>query len=277
MTQSSMHKRRDQFSLAFVTGASSGIGEALARLLAQHGIPLLLSARDPARLQAVAEELGNHVPVTMLIADLSTEEGRKGLLDKVRDLKPDLVVNNAGFGLYGKAITHETTENLEMINLNIGALLELTLESAKTLIAAKKKGVILNVSSASDQLVFPGIAIYAATKGFVTQVSQSLDVEFEPDGIRVLAACPGVVRTGFRKRASSGRTQATDGPIVMEAAYAASQLWWQIVKRKRVHYFDWRTRAALFFVRYFVPQVIVSRFLLKKIETIKSDFTTESQ
>jgi len=260
-------RTNQQFSLALITGASSGIGAALSRLLAHQGIPLLMTARDSSRLNALADELRKTVPVTVLVADLTKTEERRHLIDKIHELTPDLLINNAGFGLYGTALSHETTENMNMVDLNVNALLELTLEGSKALVSSGKEGVILNISSSSDLLVFPGLAIYAASKAFVTQVSQSLDIELAPKGIRVLAACPGVVTTSFRQRA--GSSSAPDGITPMSADAAADQLWKQIIKRKKIHYFDWKTRVALFFARHLIPQSVVSNILFKTVESYK--------
>lgn len=258
-----MLKQEKPFSLALVTGASSGIGAALCRLLAQKGIPLLMIARDKSRLEQLAHEL-SVVPVTVLAADLATDEGRGKVVAAIHQYMPDLVVNNAGFGFYGEALAHPTNENLEMVDLNIKALLALTLEAARMLISEGKKGTILNISSASDLLVFPGFAVYAATKAFVTQFSQSMDVEVKPKGVRVLVACPGVVRTAFRKRAS-GTEGVPSGPGAMDVNFAAQQLWQQIEKGRGLHYFDFKTRVLIFLARFVLPRSLVNKFLFKTV------------
>jgi len=251
------------FSLALVTGASSGIGAALCHLLAKRGIALLMTGRDQERLQMLAEQLRTYVPVSLLVADLNETMGRKTLIEKIYQHKPDLIINNAGFGLYGEALSHETKAQLEIVNVNALAVLEVTLESARVLIEAGKAGVILNVSSAADRLVFPGLAAYAASKAFVTQLSQSLDYEMRPQGVCVLAACPGMVATAFRKRASNDKNS-TSSPLAMSPEYAAAQVWRQIESRQLVYIFDWKTRLGILLAR-FLPQKWLAQGLKKSI------------
>ena len=265
----------NKFNLALVTGATSGIGEAMAYLLADKGIDLLITGRSVERLEAIEKELKKKVNVTTLIADLSIDSEREVLIKKINRLKPDLVINNAGFGLYGLALSQPILENINMINLNVTALTHLTLESAKTLIESNKQGVILNVSSASDLLVFPGFAVYAASKAFVTQFSQSLDIELKEKGVRVLVACPGIVRTHFRLRAAK-KTSLSQYPHSMKVSFAANQLWKQIIDRKTIHYFDWKTRGLLFVARYIFPKPLLAKFLLKNVTCLCVHFLIAS-
>lgn len=252
---------------AFVTGASSGIGAAMCSLLAGKGISLIITGRDQTKLNVLAEELRSLVPVEVMTADIALENGRRILIEKIQQQVPDLIVNNAGFGLYGPALTHKTNELQEIVDVNVSGVLQLTLEGARALRAAGKQGTILNVSSSSDLIVFPGLAVYAASKAFVTQFSRSFDEEMKQYGIRILASCPGVVDTGFRKRAS-GNPEAKTDKYSMSAAFAAEQLWKQILQKKQVHGFDLKTRIGVFFARYLLPQVLVSKILLNKMESI---------
>ena len=256
------------FTLALVTGASSGIGAEMCRLLARRGIPLLITARDLTRLNALGQELEALVPVKVYAADLSILTERQGLIEQMAMLGPDLVINNAGFGLYGEALSYQTEEQMAILNLNAEAVLEMTLEAARGMIARGKRGVIMNISSASDLMVFPGLAVYAASKAFVTMVSQSLDEELKSSEVRVLVSCPGVVRTNFRQRAS-GAKDAPETPFTMNVEFAARQIWKQIANHKKVHYFGWMTRFQLFISRNLLPQVLVSKILQKKIQTLK--------
>lgn len=251
------------FSLALVTGASSGIGEAFCRLLAAKGIPLLITGRDKSRIEALANELSEVVSVITVIADLAETAGREKLIEQIHLHKPDLVVNNAGFGLYGNALTHETVAQIEIVNVNVIALLELTLESARVLKNAGRGGVIMNISSAADFLVFPSLAVYSATKAFVTQFSRSLDNEMRPDGIAVLVACPGVVNTKFRSHASGEKIHST-GYWALSAESAAEELWWQIESLTPVHVFDWKTRWGRV-LTHFIPIKWLSRILARAI------------
>lgn len=257
---------KTNFSLAFVTGASSGIGAGICRLLASKGIALLITGREIQRLKALADELSLLVPVEMIAADIAVKEECRRLIDKIYERAPDLIINNAGFGLYGLALTHETSAQKAMIDVNVTGVLELTLEGARTLLSSNKTGVILNVSSIADLLIFPGLAVYAASKAFVTQFSKSLDEEMRPHGIRILASCPGAVATEFRKRAS-GNMNAKPERHAMSVNFAAEQIWNQIVKGQQVYRFDWKTRIAAFFARNIFPQKLVSKILKHRIDS----------
>ena len=262
-----MHNKNNSlFSLALVTGASSGIGAALCRLLAKQKIPLLMTGRDPMRLNQITEEVRAHVPAASFLADLSRPEGRLQLIEKIREKTPDLVINNAGFGFYGEALCYPASDHLELLQVNGLSVIELTLEAARTLIAAGKKGVILNVSSAAGMLIFPRFASYAASKALVTHFSRSFDCETTPFGVRVLTACPGVVATQFRARAAHTEEPTKKRPS-MSADYAALMIWKQILERKRVLIFDWKTRCAVFLTR-FLPENLVARFLSNEIKKI---------
>ncbi|MBA3815831.1 MAG: SDR family NAD(P)-dependent oxidoreductase [Parachlamydiaceae bacterium] len=261
------HKKKseERFSLALVTGASSGIGTALCHLLAAKQIPLIITGRDVERLNALAAELLPFVDVIVLAADLADAEGRGKIVKCMHEYHPNLVINNAGFGLYGEALTYETNAQLEIVQVNATAVLELTLEGARAMISAQQKGVVINVSSAAAKQVFPCLAVYSATKTFVNQITESLDLEMQKHGIRVLAACPGMVATGFSSRAA-GQLLNPNEKGVMTASFAAEEIWWQIEKRKCIHIFDWKVRLATFF-SYFLPKSFKARILIKSVES----------
>ncbi|CCB87363.1 putative uncharacterized protein [Parachlamydia acanthamoebae UV-7] len=255
-----------KFTKAFITGASSGIGEALCNLLANKGISLLLTGRNEGRLQHLQQALQHQVEVSFFVADLGMQEGRQLAIKKMHQEKPDLVVNNAGFGLYGEALTYETSEQMEIVNVNLLAPFELTLEAARTLISSRQRGVILNVSSAAAFDIFPTFTTYTATKTFINAFSQSLDFETQPYGVRVFASCPGMVSTSFAQRASGGElsSQLEDERLSMTSAYAAEQIWQQIEKEKIIHIFDWRYRVGIF-LSHFFPQKWLAGYLKKRI------------
>lgn len=249
---------------ALVTGASSGIGEALCRLLASKGVSLMITGRRVERLDMLAQELQPQVPVMAFTADLATLQGRQCVIDKIHEYQPDLIVNNAGFGIYGEAIGCSTHEELEIAEVNALAVLEITLEAARTMVKAGKKGTVLNVSSAAAFQVFPMLAVYSASKAFVNQLSESLDFELRHYGVRVLAACPGMVDTAFRSRASGKTDNDIKSALVMSADFAAEQLWKQILRGKQLHVFDWKTRLGTFFSK-FLPKSWVARLLASTI------------
>lgn len=248
-----------KFRLALVTGATSGIGESLSRLLAKEGIPLVLSGTRIDRLKELQNELGSLVSTQIVVADLQTREGRQGLVKIIREHSPDLVINNAGFGLYGPVISHSTQEQLDILEVNGNAVLELTTEAVRALRDNKFPGVILNTASAAAFQIIPSLTVYSATKAFVVHFSQSFDIEVQPYGIRVLAACPGKVKTSFINRAGGSSESAGWG--VMSPDDVALAMWKQIQIQKPVMIIDWRYRVLTF-----LSKLLPSRWLAKQLQ-----------
>lgn len=251
------------FTLALVTGATSGIGEAVARLLANKGISLLLTGRDEPKLQALSQELGVLVPVDTFTANLAVSSGREKAVAEIRKHAPDLVINNAGFGLYGPAVSFPVEKQVEVLEVDGVAVLQLTLAAAQTLKEKQKKGTILNVSSAAAFQVFPYFSVYAASKALVNHFSQSLDYELSEEGIRVLASCPGQVSTHFSERASGKKGFMNQGFLVMDVQEAAESIYKQIEKGEQIHIFNWKYRL-LTALSKLVPATI-STALVRKV------------
>jgi short-subunit dehydrogenase len=252
-----------------VTGASSGIGLALCHRLAREKINLMISGRDLDSLNRLADKLRPKVDVTVYQADLLYPLERKKIIEAIRERIPDLIVNNAGFGLYGEALSYKTEEQMNILEINANAVLELTLEGARTLISASKPGTILNVSSAAAFLIIPNFAVYSASKAFVSQFSQALDEETRSQGVRVLTTCPGRVETEFRKRAG-GKKESEAQAAIMTPEFAAEEIWRQIQKKNPIHIFDWKYRLGIFLSRLF-PNRWMMPLMRKSIETLRED------
>ena len=189
--------------IVLITGASSGIGAALAKVFAAHGHELALVARRGDRLEALADEIaaaGRPRP-TVFTADLERRDGASAIAAELssRGLEPAIVVNNAGFGLRGEAATLYRDEQLAMIDLNVRALTELSLMFVDSV--ARHRGGILNVASLAAFLPGPGMAVYYASKAYVLSFSEALHRELSGRGVRVTALCPGPVPTEFQDRA----------------------------------------------------------------------------
>lgn len=186
-----------------VTGASAGIGEELARVFARNGHNLLLVARREDRMRALAGEIeAAGLPRPDILAlDLA----QAGAADRIGEhlaalgLEPRYVVNNAGFGLLGRAAELDRAEQLRMIDLNVRTLTDLSLSFVAPL--TRHRGGILNVASVAGFLPGPGMAVYYATKAYVLSFSEALHHELAPGGVRVTALCPGPVPTEFQARA----------------------------------------------------------------------------
>ena len=185
---------------ALVTGASSGLGAELARQLAGRGHDLVVTARRRDRLDALAAEIrAKHGCEVLVVAcDLGTEAGPGQVLAAIdaRAIVPSLLANNAGFGVHGLAVDQSIPRQLEMIDLNVRALTELSL-SVGAKMAARGSGAIINVASTGAFQPAPYVAVYAATKAYVLSFSQALAWELAPRGVRVLALCPGATKTEF--------------------------------------------------------------------------------
>jgi uncharacterized protein len=189
--------------VALITGASSGIGAALARVFAQHGHDVALVARREAQLSAVADSIaqaGQKRPHVIAV-DLGRSDSPARLAHEllVRGLEPSIIVNNAGFGLLGPAAELERGEQLAMIDVNTRALTDLSLRWIESV--GRHRGGILNVASIVGFLPGPRMAVYYATKAYVLTFTEALHEELKSQGIRVTALCPGPVKTEFQERA----------------------------------------------------------------------------
>jgi len=183
-----------------ITGASSGIGAAFARRLAARGHNLLLVARSEDKLIALCNELGRlkSIHAQYFPLDLSKPESPEQLFDECakRDLQIDLLINNAGFGSRGDFATLDLRTELNMIDLNVRSLVELTHRFLQPM-RERKSGAIINVASTAGFQPVPYMATYAATKAFVLSFSESLWEENRAHGVHVMALCPGVTETNF--------------------------------------------------------------------------------
>jgi short-subunit dehydrogenase len=186
-----------------ITGASSGIGAALAHEFASHGHELVLVARREQALTTVAEAIaakGTPRPMVLRL-DVARIDAARDLSEALaqRGLEPEIIVNNAGFGLFGPADTLDRAQQLAMIDLNVRALTDFSLTFLDTI--ERRRGGILNVASLAAFLPGPGMAVYYATKAYVLSFSEALHRELKERGVRVTVLCPGPVPTEFQARA----------------------------------------------------------------------------
>ncbi len=183
-----------------ITGASSGIGEAFARKLAARGRNVLLVARSEDKLITLCNELGrlHSIRAQYVALDLSRPESPLRLFEETekRGLIVDMLVNNAGFGSMGEFAKLDLARELDMIDLNVKALVELTYRFLIPM-RERKQGAIINVASTAAFQPVPFMATYAATKAFVLSFSEALWEENRPYRVKVMALCPGVTDTNF--------------------------------------------------------------------------------
>ena len=186
---------------ALITGASSGIGKDMARILAQKNYELVLVARDVKKLEETKNELKEITKVEIISTDLSNEENCKELYKKVQNI--DILINNAGFGDCGNLTKTSLEKDLNMIKTNIIAyhiLTKLYLIDMK----AKNQGKILNVASIAGFMPGPLMATYYATKNYVVRLSEAIREELkkEKSNVQISILCPGPVETNFNKVAN---------------------------------------------------------------------------
>jgi short-subunit dehydrogenase len=186
---------------ALVTGASSGIGEVLARKLAAEGTTLVVVARDRERLDALADELsaGHGIEVEVLPADLAEKAQLAAVEERLRSNESpvDLLVNNAGFGTYGPFVEQDPDTEEREVEVNCNALVRLC-HAAAPVMVDRGRGTIVNVSSLASRAASPRNAVYAATKAFVSHFSDALHEELRGTGVGVTVVEPGYTQPSSR-------------------------------------------------------------------------------
>lgn len=224
--------------VAVITGASEGIGAELARVFAARGHELALVARRGERLEALADDIAAAGATRPLPIELDlTEQGAADALSErlaEAGAAPRYLVNNAGFGLMGRAIELDADEQLAIVDLNMRALTALTLRFLPAIVA--EKGGVLNVASVAAFMPGPGFAVYYASKAYVRSFSEALSQELKPSGVKVACLCPGPVLTGFQARAGfdlSGFMGAIK-PAMLPASEVARQGYEGLMAGKRV-------------------------------------------
>lgn len=183
---------------AVITGASAGLGVAFAERLASQGSNVLLAARREDRLQEVAERIERTYGTSAAVraVDLSSPDARAGFVDELRHSEVHTLVNNAGFGSVGQFRELDAARVAQEVSLNVGALTELSHAVVGGMVE-RGSGAIVNVASTAAFQPISGMAVYAATKGYVLQLSVALWDELHDTGVRALAICPGPTDTEF--------------------------------------------------------------------------------
>lgn len=188
---------------ALITGASSGIGKALASEFAKDGYNLVLAARGVAKMQALADDIQRRykVTVTVMGADLETHEGAARLHAdiKAQGITLSALANNAGYGTFGEFSTSALMPELAMMQLNMNTVVSLSKLFLPDLIATR--GKLLNTASTAAFQPGPYMAVYYATKAFVLSFSEAIAAELEGTGVTVTALCPGPTASGFQDKA----------------------------------------------------------------------------
>lgn len=218
-----VHDFRSKYgATALVTGASSGIGAALANEIAARGLDVVLVARRDLALAELAERIraSHDVRVTCIVADLGTTGGVNLVLDRVSPLDIGLYAGCAGFGTAGHFTDNSIDDELNMIDVNCRAVAALAHPVAQSMRKRGRGGIILF----SSIVAFQGVgnsANYAATKAYVQSLAEGLAAELRPNGVDVLASAPGPVATGFGARADMRMNGAASAQVVARATLNA--------------------------------------------------------
>lgn len=237
--------------ITLITGASAGIGVELARVFAAQGHRLLLAARREAPMAQLAAEFAaaGYPPATVMPIDLAAPDAVARLTAKMAELgvEPQYVVNNAGFGLLGPAAQLDRSAQLDMIDLNIRALTDLSLAFVDSL--ARHRGGILNVASVAAFLPGPRMAVYYASKAYVLSFSEALHKELKRRDVRVTVLCPGPVATEFQHRA--GIKGGHNGPrlLTLSAARVAAEGYFGLMEGHRVVIPGWGNKLVATMLR----------------------------
>lgn len=199
-------------SWAIVTGASSGLGVEYARQIAAKGLNIVLVARRAELMEKLAQDLEQqyHIEVKVVALDLSKEGFFPELEKQIEGLEVGLVVNNAGINCEGHFYRGDLERNIQMLRLNVEAPFIISYELAKPLLARGRGGIIFTASSSAFQAT-PYLSHYGATKAYLLSLAESMNYEFSPKGVDVLALCPGMTESEMTKSMKGN-------PIVMKAA-----------------------------------------------------------
>ena len=189
---------------ALITGASGGLGEAFVNLLAGEGYELMIAARNSDQLHRVAGLAVTRftAKVSPVVIDLSRHDAGEIIAREMaaRQFSPDVVINNAGFGKLGNATSIARSDQLNMVDLNVRCVTDLTLRFLPDMLK-RGRGGVLNVASMAGFMPGPYMAVYYASKNYIVSFSQALSAELKGTGVTVSTLCPGVVSTGFQARA----------------------------------------------------------------------------
>lgn len=246
---------------ALITGASSGIGLELAREAAKDGCNLILVARSVDKLEALAKEVGG----TVIPADLSQKGACLKLAEEVksRGLTVDILINNAGFATYGPLEETDRQTTLDMIEVNVTSLTDLTHLFLPQMLE-RKHGRIMNLASTAAFQPGPLMCVYYATKAYVLSFSEGLSNEVRPKGVSVTALCPGVTESGFQAAARMEHSKLVQGRMPTSAEVA--RYGWKAMKAGQVVAIPGARNWIMATAVRFLPRSIIRRIVQKAQE-----------
>ncbi|NQV36593.1 MAG: SDR family oxidoreductase [Candidatus Marinimicrobia bacterium] len=253
---------------ALITGASSGIGYELAKLFAQNGHNLVLVARNEKALNQLSEELREKfgISIKVISKDLSVITAAQEIVDELQQeaVIINILVNNAGFDVYGHFYETELNKELQMLQVNLVTLTQLTKLLVGDMVE-RKSGKILNIASIGSFAPSPLNAVYSATKAYVLSFSEAIAEELHGSGVTVTCLCPGATWTEFQKRAEMGDTRILKHGV-MNADTVADIGYRAVMAGKRVVVPGLYNKIQIQFMRLLPKIVIVklSKFMLQR-------------
>lgn len=251
-----------QGQTVLITGASSGIGYELSKLFARDGYHLVLTARNETRLQEIAHDYRERYgsQVTVIAKDLAHSDAPQEILQALEQaaITIDVLVNNAGFGLYGEFTEIDTQGELDEIQVNITALTYLTRQLLPGMLA-RRSGSILNVASVAAFVPGPMMAVYYATKAYVLSFSEALSAELKGTGVTLTVLCPGLTASNFIERSSMNKATLVQQAFIpiMDSATVA-RLGYQGMKRGKRRVVTGIANQILATLPRFFPRTVVA-------------------
>ncbi len=247
---------------ALITGASSGLGEAYARLFARDSYDLVLVARREARLMALGEalEAEHGISTSVVPSDLSADDSPRGIYERLQSegIEVSFLVNNAGFGHCGPFCASDQAQVQAMIQVNIGALTALTGLFLPRMIE-RGFGHVLNIGSTAGFQAGPNMAVYYATKAYVNSFTEALSHELKGTGVYATASCPGPVATEFAERAGIEKTRLFQWSVA-DCATTARQGYRAMFAKRPLAVHGFQNRVGIQAVR-FAPRSWVRSFV----------------
>lgn len=254
---------------ALITGASSGIGYELTKLLARDRYNLVLVARSADKLQQMASTFTDQFGITVkpIVKDLSNPNSPNEIFNELQQegITIDVLVNNAGFATYGLFVQTDLETERAMMQVNIVALTHLTKLFLPQMVE-KKQGKILNIASTAAFQPGPLMAVYYASKAFVLSFSEALANEVKESGITVTALCPGATESGFQKRANMQESKLVKGRQIMDATTVAKIGYQGMIQGKSVVIPGIKNKLLAVSVR-FLPRTIVTQVVRQMQES----------
>lgn len=251
---SDSERRAESRRLVLITGASGGIGEAFANVVSEDNCDLILVSRREGELNRVRGLVAAKFPnrnISVIALDLAEADSGSRLAGelKERQLMPDVLINNAGYGLFGRTAELPYEEQIGIVDLNIRALTDLTLRLLPTMVA-RRGGGILNVASTAAFLPGPFMSLYYASKAYVVSFSEALAAELAHSGVTVTVLCPGPVPTGFQQRAQMQSLKFMRHVASHSAEEVARAGWEGFKQRRRIVLPGTLNKAAAYAGRY---------------------------